>query len=214
MQSLTSLISNYMETVGFIKKLSWNTIKAYQIDLKQFAAFTKNTLADGDTIKRYIMHLNQRFAPRSVKRKIASVRAFYHDLSINGVLKKNPFEQLQIRVHTPKQLPRTIPQQIVHSILRSAYNEYRPGNRIVLRDIMILELLFSTGLRVSELIHLKAEDVNLSVGFLTCRDEHRERTIPFGKEVRAKGHFSTCMARKIAETVGQNKFRGVNGPHQ
>lgn len=161
MQSLTSLISNYMETIGFIKKLSSNTIKAYQIDLKQFAAFTRNTLADRDTIKRYIMHLNQQFAPRSVKRKIASVRAFYHELSINGVLKKNPFEQLQIRVHTPKQLPRTIPQQIVHSILRSAYNEYRPGNRIVLRDIMILELLFSTGLRVSELCSLSKDSFSL-----------------------------------------------------
>ena len=88
MQSLISLIANYMEMAEFIKKLSPNTIKAYQIDLKQFAAFTQNTLADGDTIKRYIMHLNQRFAPRSVKRKIASVRAFYRELSISGILKK------------------------------------------------------------------------------------------------------------------------------
>ena len=106
MQSLTSLIENYIETAELIRKLSPNTIKAYRIDLKQFAAFTKNMLANGDTIKRYIMHLNQRFAPRSVKRKIASVRAFYHDLSINGLLKKNPFDQLQIRIHAPKQLPR------------------------------------------------------------------------------------------------------------
>ena len=161
MQGLVSLISNYMEVVEYIKKLSPNTIKAYRIDLKQFATFTKNTLANKDMIKQYMIHLNQRFAPRSVKRKIASVRAFYHELSINGILKKNPFDQLPIRIHAPKQLPRTIPRQIIHSILQSAYHEYRPGNRIVLRDIMVLELLFSTGLRVSELCSLSRDNFSL-----------------------------------------------------
>lgn len=158
MQNLTSLISDYLEAAEFIKKLSPNTVKAYQIDLKQFAAFTQNTLASADMIRRYIMHINQRFTPRSVKRKIASVRAFYHELFINGTLKKNPFDQLQIRIHTPKQLPRTIPRQIIYSILRCAYDEYTPGNRIILRDIMILELLFSTGLRVSELCSLSKDN--------------------------------------------------------
>lgn len=161
MQSLTSLIKNYIETAELIRKLSPNTIKAYRIDLKQFAAFTKNKLANGDTIKCYIMHLNQQFAPRSVKRKIASVRAFYHDLNMNGILRENPFDQLQIRIHAPKQLPRIIPRQIIHSILQSAYNEYTPGNRTVLRDIMVLELLFSTGLRVSELCSLSKDSFSL-----------------------------------------------------
>nr|WP_297283432.1 site-specific integrase [uncultured Agathobaculum sp.] len=87
MQSLKFLIANYIEVSENIKKLSPNTIKAYRIDLKQFASFTQNTLAKKDVIKRYIMHLNQQFAPRSVKRKIASVRAFYHELSINGILR-------------------------------------------------------------------------------------------------------------------------------
>lgn len=161
MQSLTSLIANYMEVSENIKKLSPNTIKAYRIDLKQFASFTQNTLAKKDMIKRYIMHLNQQFAPRSVKRKIASVRAFYHELSINGILKKNPFDQIKIRVHAPKQLPRTIPQQVIHSILQSAYREYGAGKQNALRDIMVLELLFSTGLRVSELCSLSKDTFSL-----------------------------------------------------
>lgn len=162
MKNLTFLISKYIEAAEYIKKLSPNTIKAYRIDLTQFASFTKNILADKDTIKQYIVHLNQQFAPRSVKRKIASIRAFYHELSINGILKKNPFEQFQIRIHTPKQLPRIIPQQIVQSILQSAYNEYKHRNRIVLRDIMVLELLFNTGIRVSELCSLKKDNFSLN----------------------------------------------------
>ena len=161
MQSLKFLIANYIEVSENIKKLSPNTIKAYRIDLKQFASFTHNTLAKKDMIKRYIMHLNQQFAPRSVKRKIASVRAFYHELSINGILKKNPFDQIQIRVHAPKQLPRTIPQQVIHSILQSAYREYGAGKQNALRDIMVLELLFSTGLRVSELCSLSKDTFSL-----------------------------------------------------
>lgn len=161
MKNLTSFISNYIEVAEHIKKLSPNTIKAYRIDLNQFATFTKNSLANNDMIKQYIVYLNQQFAPRTVKRKIASVRAFYHELSINGALNKNPFDQLQIRIHTPKQLPRTIPQQIIQSILQSAYSEYSHGNRIALRDIMVLELLFNTGLRVSELCSLERDNFSL-----------------------------------------------------
>lgn len=161
MKNLVSLISNYIEVIEHIKKLSPNTIKAYRIDLHQFASFTKNILANKDMIKQYIVYLNQQFAPRSVKRKIASVRAFYRELSINGILKKNPFDQLEIRIHTPKQLPRIIPQQIIQSILQSAYSEYSNGNRIALRDIMVLELLFNTGLRVSELCSLERDNFSL-----------------------------------------------------
>lgn len=161
MKNLVSLISNYIEVIEHIKKLSPNTIKAYRIDLNQFASFTKNILANKDMIKQYIVYLNQQFAPRSVKRKIASVRAFYRELSINGILKKNPFDQLEIRIHTPKQLPRTIPQQIIQSILQSAYSEYSHGNRIALRNIMVLELLFNTGLRVSELCSLERDNFSL-----------------------------------------------------
>ena len=161
MKNLASLISNYIEVAEHIKKLSPNTIKAYRIDLHQFASFTKNILANKDMIKQYIVYLNQQFAPRSVKRKIASIRAFYRELSINGILKKNPFDQLEIRIHTPKQLPRIIPQQIIQSILQSAYSEYSNGNRIALRDIMVLELLFNTGLRVSELCSLERDNFSL-----------------------------------------------------
>ena len=161
MKNLASLISNYIEVIEHIKKLSPNTIKAYRIDLYQFASFTKNILANKDMIKQYIVYLNQQFAPRSVKRKIASIRAFYRELSINGILKKNPFDQLEIRIHTPKQLPRIIPQQIIQSILQSAYSEYSNGNRIALRDIMVLELLFNTGLRVSELCSLERDNFSL-----------------------------------------------------
>lgn len=105
-------------------------------------------------MNQYIKYLNQSFAPRSVKRKPASVRAIYHEMEISGLLESNPFNKLHIRIHSPLQLPRIIPNQIVHDLLQNAYDAYTPGCREVLRDIVVLELLFSTGLRVSELCAL------------------------------------------------------------
>ena len=111
---------------------------------------------------QYIKYLNQHFAPRSVKRKLASVRAFYHEMEISGELLENPFNKIHIRIHSPQQLPRIIPEQIVQSLLQSAYDAYTPGCREVLRDIVVLELLFSTGLRVSELCALSQDTFLLS----------------------------------------------------
>lgn len=154
MQILSALIADYLETGEYEKQLSPDTIKAYRIDLRQFLDFTGGGWADRNMLNQYIKYLNQHFAPRSAKRKLASVRAFYHEMEICGELGENPFNKLHIRIHSPQQLPRVIPEQIVRALLQSAYNAYMPGCREVLRDIVVLELLFSTGLRVSELCAL------------------------------------------------------------
>ena len=162
METLRSLIDHYLDAAACEKKLSPDTIKAYRIDLKQFAAFADDTMVNKEVLSQYIKYLNQRFAPRSVKRKLASVRAFYNELSLSGTLEVNPFDKLRIKIHSPQQLPRIIPQQIVKSLLQSAYDAYSPGKLTVLRDIVVLELLFSTGLRVSELCSLTKEQFLLN----------------------------------------------------
>lgn len=162
MDTLRSLIEQYLDAAACEKKLSPDTIKAYRIDLKQFAAFADDTMANKEVLSQYIKYLNQRFAPRSVKRKLASVRAFYNELSLSGTLEINPFDKLRVKIHSPQQLPRTIPQQIVKSLLQNAYDAYSPGKPTVLRDIVVLELLFSTGLRVSELCSLTKEQFLLN----------------------------------------------------
>lgn len=162
METLRSLIEHYLDAAACEKKLSPDTIKAYRIDLKQFAAFADDTMVNKEVLSQYIKYLNQRFAPRSVKRKLASVRAFYNELSLSGTLEVNPFDKLRVKIHSPQQLPRTIPQQIVKSLLQNAYDAYSPGKLTVLRDIVVLELLFSTGLRVSELCSLTKEQFLLN----------------------------------------------------
>ena len=148
---LRTLAAEYLAACEFGKRLSADTVKAYRIDLRQYLEFAGNAPGSRELLSRYIAHLNSSFAPRSAKRKLASVRAFYRALELDGILEDNPFNRLNIRIHTPHQLPRTIPGQTVHDILQAAYDAYKPGSRDVLRDIFVLELLFSTGLRVSEL---------------------------------------------------------------
>lgn len=151
---LKTLISDYIENCESAKKLSPNTLKAYRIDLAQFQAFVGEELPKKETLSRYIMHLNRRFAPRSVKRKLASVRAFFSNLEYNELVEVNPFDKLHFKIQYPRQLPRTIPEETVRKLLQSAYDGYEPGRRETLLDIVVLELLFSTGLRVSELCSL------------------------------------------------------------
>ncbi|MBQ9647738.1 MAG: tyrosine-type recombinase/integrase [Oscillospiraceae bacterium] len=162
MQNLSQQVKDYLEFCAYEKNLSHNTVKAYQIDLTQFAAFAGNARIDTELLNRYIKHLNQNFAPRSAKRKLASIRAFLRELELSGALADNPFRNLHIRIQTPKQLPRIIPQELVEALLRSAYDAYVPGRRETLRDILVLELLFGTGLRVSELCELTSSSFQLS----------------------------------------------------
>ena len=162
MKTLSSLIAEYLEVGEYEKLLSPDTIKAYRIDLRQFLEFTGGDWPDRNVLNQYIKHINQTFAPRSVKRKLASVRAFYHEMELSGELDENPFDKLHIRIQSPKQLPRIISEQVVQALLQSAYDSYISGSRETLRDIVVLELLFSTGLRVSELCALSKESFQLS----------------------------------------------------
>ena len=166
MQTLSDSIAKYLEAGEYERELSPDTLKAYRIDLRQFSEFVEGKWPDRERLSDYIKYLNRSFAPRSVKRKLASVKAFYHDLEFHEILAENPFNKLHIRIQSPKQLPRVIPIQIVHDLLKSAYEAYVPGHREVLRDIIVLELLFSTGLRVSELCSLNSDTFLLSENVL------------------------------------------------
>lgn len=163
MSVLSAQISDYLERMEIEKKLSPHTIKAYRGDLAQFEAFAGDRPVDKELLVGYMERLNLLFAPHSVKRKMASVRAFYNELGSDGAVDENPFETFRVRLHTPRQLPRVIARHAVQEILQQCYNDYAAGKPNALRDIAVLELLFSTGIRVSELCALSWKTV-----FPTC----------------------------------------------
>lgn len=162
MSLLTDQITRHLYDCEFEKNLSPDTLKAYRIDLAQFSTFAQNNTVDKDLLKQYIAHLNQTFAPRSVKRKLASVHAFYTSLEENKVIDDNPFNHLHLHINYPKELPRTIPEEVVTMLLQTSYKQYRQSpTPWLLRDILVLELLFGSGVRVSELCKLTPETFQL-----------------------------------------------------
>ena len=216
MKTLEKSIAGYLAACEYERKLSPDTLKAYRIDLRQFSEFVYGIWPDRDQLCEYIKYLNQNFAPRSVKRKLASVQAFYHELVFREVLEENPFDKLHIRIQSPKQLPRVIPNQTVHNLLQSAYDAYSPGHREVMRDIVVLELLFSIGLRVSELCALTKDTFVLddTVLRLLIRGKgNKERTLQISTPELIRLFKIYCFAfRTEIQTYGAILFNRRGKP--
>lgn len=152
------------------KNLDGKTIKSYRIDLRQYTDYTdKNDIewTGKCSIENYIEHLHARYKPKSVKRKIASLKAFFHYLEIEDKLEINPFHRIQIKYKEPFILPKTIPLNNIESIINYAYEQNKKATsayskNVALRNVLILELLFATGMRISELCSLKSEQFDFN----------------------------------------------------
>ena len=111
---------------------------------------------------------NQKFRPSTVKRKIASIRAFVTWLMEENLMEKNPFENLHLKVQKPTLLPRVIPFWVIRSILEEVHKRQKLNldNMTVLRETAVIEMLFATGMRVSELSGLKTKNIDLKEGVI------------------------------------------------
>ena len=120
-------INNYLDYCLHQKRLDKKTIKAYHIDLNQFASYISETqLTDitQDTLESYISHLHENYQPKTVKRKIASLKAMFHYFEYKGLTTQNPFSNMQIKFREPTILPKTIPLHAVEYLLpRQHINE-------------------------------------------------------------------------------------------
>ncbi|MCM1399016.1 MAG: tyrosine-type recombinase/integrase [Clostridium sp.] len=169
MNTLTTNIASYLIFCKTQKRLDAKTIKAYRIDLRQFSECLKTddvTNITVNSIETFIASLHQTCKPKTAKRKIASVKAFFHYLEYRDLITINPFNKIQIKFREPVILPKIIPLPVLESLLRTIYGQHELAatsyqKRKTLQDIAIVELLFSTGIRISELCLLKASDVDL-----------------------------------------------------
>ncbi len=166
MINLPSQMQRFLNHCKIRKALNDKTIKAYKIDLRQFAQFTDNKFSK-DVICQYIDMLHEKYKPKTIKRKIASVKAFTHYLIIEEVIEINLFNKIDISFKEPTMLPKTIPLNVINSILAHAYDslsqvktEYQ--KRCTTRDIAVLKILFATGARVSEICNLNPSSVDLT----------------------------------------------------
>ncbi|MDO4277072.1 MAG: site-specific integrase [Eubacteriales bacterium] len=148
MEDLEILIADYLKDCKGIKKLDSKTLKAYRIDLAQFSTFMldQKTYTDKLVLNEYILLLHQKFQPKTVKRKIASIKAFYRYLVYEEKLPINPFDKINVKFREPIILPRIIPEPVISTFISTLYKqrllaETTYQSNTILRDIAVVELL-------------------------------------------------------------------------
>ena len=191
MNNLQALIENYLKYCSTQKRLDEKTLKAYRIDLRQFLEQTSAfDIADitPEVLEAYIGEIHKKYKPKTVKRKIASLKALFHYLEYKEIILQNPFNKIQVRFREPVILPKTIPLHTVETLLTTIYRQRSNAKtdyqkRNALRDAAVAELLFATGMRISELCTLKNADVNLYDGTILIHGKgDKERRIQIGND--------------------------------
>ena len=189
MIKLKQIIDNYLAYCEHQKRLSNKSIKAYAIDLEQLKRHTATeNIPSKSDISAYISYLQKTYLPKTVKRKIASIRTFLNYLEFEEIILENPMKKIKTKFQVPQILPRTIPLIIIESILHAAYQEMKQAKTpsafsSALRNTAIIELLFATGLRVSELCSLNAEYIDLGNGnVLIMGKGSKERILQIGNQ--------------------------------
>lgn len=178
-----SVLQIFFDFLSVEKGLSANTVLSYSRDVqKLFRFFRKEKInwlkAGEEDLVRFIHHQSRAgLSPRSMARVISSLKSFYRFLVLDGILKKNPAVDLS----SPKTwlaLPKFLTVKEVESLLSQPEEENVRG----IRDKAMLELLYATGLRASELVSLKIKDLNMEDGFLLCLGKGgKERLVPIGE---------------------------------
>lgn len=180
------IIGEYLEYLELEKGLSQNTIDAYRRDLSDFAQNVEDIHSiNRMNINAYVRTLRERkLAPTSVIRKVASLRGFFKWATSSGILEKNPAATLE-QPKTPQRLPKVVSVKEIDEMLH---------NNLTPLEHVMMELLYSCGLRVSELVNLKLNDIDLSSKYVRCFGKgSKERIIPIGEQAKMmlKEYFPT-----------------------
>jgi integrase/recombinase XerD len=176
-------IQQFLEYITVEKGYSPNTLAAYRNDLSQFLAFLQGRVSgwgevDRDMILDYVMHMKaeQEYASSTVARKVAAIKSFFHWLVERGLLQDDP----TVTLDSPK-VRKRLPKAVSPDDMERLLNEpARDRTAKALRDRALLEMLYATGLRVTELVSLNVDDVNLasSTARVVRPKDRRERIVP------------------------------------
>lgn len=180
-------VQDYLDYCQYRKELDGKTLKAYRIDLRQYFDFLTCDNPGKEEIEKYITDLHKKYKQKTVKRKIASIKAYYSYLEEEDLILGNPFHKIKVKFKESLILPRIIPKEEIEQLLKCMYVEpEKKGEKTVkfwLRDIAIVETLFATGARVYEVSNIKADCVNLNSGSIRIMGKGgKERYIQIGEQ--------------------------------
>ncbi|MCR5291739.1 MAG: site-specific tyrosine recombinase XerD [Eubacterium sp.] len=183
---MRELVSGYVEYLKTTKNARDNTLQSYRRDLLKFVDYAEDAgIASMDevnstTINSYILYQESKdFSSSTISRSVASLRSFFSYLQEKGIVKKNP----ATGVSTPK-VEKRVPEALtVEEVTKLLAQPSGKSNKEV-RDKAMLELLYATGMRVSELISLRLRDVHLQFDYIECTDNNKTRVIPIDKQAK------------------------------
>nr|WP_270487691.1 site-specific tyrosine recombinase/integron integrase [Clostridium fessum] len=180
-------VDRFEQYLREVKQASENTVQSYRRDLMQMITYLEEkeireaAKVTKTSLHGYILHMEEQGkAATTISRMMAAMKAFFNYECMQACIRRNPAESL----HAPKvekKAPVVLSVDQVSALLAQP-SEQTPKE---IRDKAMLALLYATGIRVSELIGIQMEDINMNIGFLVCRDGERERTIPFGRSAKA-----------------------------
>ncbi len=198
-------MDNYTNYLAVEKGLARNTLDSYRRDLKKFLTFMRKQevtapgQVDREALNHFIATLKKEgFATSTITRCIASIRSFFNFLLQEGIIENNPALELE-SPKIEKKLPRVLSTKEIDKLLSQPRKSQHNG----LRDKAMLELLYASGIRVSELVALDITDFDPHVGFLRCRGKGmKERIVPIGSV--AINHVSEYLDNSRAKLLKKN----------
>ena len=212
---MADYIAAYQAYLAQEKHASANTLSSYIRDLNQFrtwllgSGITDLRKVKKEAINEYLLHMTQiGKSPATVTRSTASIKSFYAYLLQSGAIKANPAKSVAA-MKVERKYPEILTNREVELFLEQPKCVDEKG----FRDHAMLELLYATGIRVSELIGLNVEDVNLSAGFIRCTSRGKERIVPlYHTAVKAlEDYVRNIRPRIIADEEEHALFVNMNG---
>ena len=207
-------IIKFLEFIEKDKKLSSNTLESYQRDIYQFKDYIDENKIDyikieGSQIVEYLDYLAKiNKKPSTISRHLASIRLFYQYLLRDKNVKEDPTKGIQ-SPKIEKKAPSVLSSQEVSLLLEQPSGEDLKS----LRDKAMLEVAYATGMRVTEIMSLNIENVDLNAGSVTCKNENKQRIIPLGKlSLKALNEYITkARPNLIRDEKEQALFVNING---
>jgi integrase/recombinase XerD len=212
---MEELVQNYVTYLDQGKRLAENTLQSYKRDIDQYIHYLEEldiariTNTSKSTIIAYLLYLQKKGrATSTISRNLASIRSFYQYLAKNKVIEGDPTIEME-SPRVEKKLPQILSTQEVELLL----NQPKCIDLKGYRDKAMLEVLYATGIRVTELINLDTTDVNFEIGFIKCNKKDKERVVPIGSLASKALQDYINKARKNMIKLSDEKalFVNVNG---
>lgn len=203
----TALLEGFLTYLSVERGRAANTIISYERDLRKFSAFLQNeakgfiTFDKGEIINFIALLRNEDYTSASIARMLSAIRSFCRYLILEKLRREDPSENLQTPARWER-LPKAISVDDVLRLLEAV-----EGGGLALRDLAMLELMYASGLRVSELVHLRVEDVNLDAGFVRVIGKgSRERVVPVSEQTIGN-------VRKYIKQLRSSLLKGKESPY-